>query len=222
MPREFIPLVRPGGFINAEKFYVLAFEGTVTERKYFEDLRVSEFFNNSGQIETIPIKRGERDGNNPLNVKTLLSKTKKEFNFRPTDEFWLIVDRDDWERVHHIDLAKVEEECRDEQNFNMALSNPCFEIWLILHLKRLSAFTAEEQSKIYENAPVSDKKNYIDVVLADLIGDGRGYNKRPNPAVFLPRIKEAIINAEEIAKEGEYYPHGLGTDVYKLVKKLIK
>ena len=32
MPREFIPLIRRGGFENAEKFYILAFEGTVTER----------------------------------------------------------------------------------------------------------------------------------------------------------------------------------------------
>ncbi len=37
MPREFIPLVRKGGFLEAEKLYVLSYEGTLTEKKYFED-----------------------------------------------------------------------------------------------------------------------------------------------------------------------------------------
>lgn len=222
MPREFIPLLRHGGFTNAEKFYVLAFEGTVTERKYFEDLRSSTYFNDSGLIETIPLKRGPREGNNPLDVKKLLARTKREYNFRPTDEFWLIIDRDDWEKIHKIDLDKVVEECRDEQNFHIALSNPCFEFWLILHLAKLSDFSEEEKMKIYENASVSDKKNYVDVILADLIGDGRGYNKRPNPSIFLPLIKVAIKNASEIADPKSDYPKGLGSDVYKLVIKLLK
>lgn len=222
MPREFIPLIRPGGFVNAEKFYILAFEGTVTERKYFEDLRASKYFNDSGQIETISLKRGLHDGNSPLDVKALLSKAKREYNFRPTDEFWLIIDRDDWERIHRIDIDQVIEDCRSEMNFNMALSNPCFEMWLLFHLKKLSDFSEEEQKKLYENAPVSDKKHYIDMVLANTIGDGRGYNKRPNPEIFLPRIRVAIINAIEVSEPGSYYPKKLGSDVYKLVEKLIK
>ena len=222
MPREFVPLIRRGGFENAEKFYILAFEGTVTERKYFEDLRASEYFNDSGLIETVSLKRGKRDGNSPVGVKAILSKIKREYNFRPTDEFWLIIDRDDWERIHKINLDKIVEDCQKEQNFYMALSNPCFEIWLILHLAKLSDFSKEEQHLIYENAPVSDKKNYVDVVLARLIGDGRGYNKRPNPSFFLPRIYNAIINASSISEIGEPYPKRIGTDVYKLVKRLIK
>ena len=69
MPRESNPLVRRSGFLQAEKFYILAFEGDVTEKKYFEDLRQSELFNDSGTIETIPLKKGKRDGNSPLEVK---------------------------------------------------------------------------------------------------------------------------------------------------------
>jgi hypothetical protein len=51
MPREHNPLIRRSGFLQAEKFYILAYEGTVTERKYFEDLRLSALFNDSGKIE---------------------------------------------------------------------------------------------------------------------------------------------------------------------------
>lgn len=217
MPREFNELVRRSGFVNAEKFYILAYEGTVTEKKYFEDLRNSELFNDSGSIETIPLKRGAREGSNPLAVKALLSKAKQDYNFKPTDEFWLVIDRDDWETIHNIDLVKLAEDCKSEKNFFMALSNPCFEMWLILHLKKLEEISAEEKVKIYANAAISAKKHYIDEVL----GDGRGYNKRPNPAVFLPKVKQAIHNAKEIAVMEDPYPKTLGSDVYKLVEKLI-
>lgn len=80
--------------MEAEKFYVLAYEGDVTEKKYFEDLRQSPMFNNSGSIETIPLKKERNAGNSPLDVKKLLFKAKAEYNFRATDEFWLIIDRD--------------------------------------------------------------------------------------------------------------------------------
>lgn len=36
MPRESNPLVRRSGFLQAEKFYILAFEGDVTEKKYLK------------------------------------------------------------------------------------------------------------------------------------------------------------------------------------------
>lgn len=222
MPREFNQLVRKSGFVNAEKFYILAYEGTVTEKKYFEDLRNSDLFNDSGTIETIALKKGARDGASPLAVKALLSKAKQDYNFKSTDEFWLVIDRDDWETIHNIDLLKIAEDCKSEGNFFMALSNPCFEMWLILHLKKLEEISEEDRVRIFENIAISAKKHYVDEALARYIGDGRGYNKRPNPAIFLPRVKQAIQNAKEIAIIEDSYPKTLGSDVYKLVEKLIK
>ena len=96
MPRESTPLVRKSGFLEAEKFYVLAYEGDVTEKKYFEDLRQSPMFNN---LETIPLKKERNAGNSPLDVKKLLSKAKAEYNFRATDEFWLIMPQRAWVRA---------------------------------------------------------------------------------------------------------------------------
>lgn len=222
MPRESNPLVRKSGFRQAEKFFILAYEGNVTEKKYFEDLRLSASFNNSGTIETIALKKGKDDGNSPLDVKRLLSTAKADYNFKASDEFWLIVDRDDWKDIHHVDFEALYEDCCKEGNFFMALSNPCFEIWLILHLRKLSDISGEDKLKLMENARISNKHTFIDSYLSDCIGNSRGYNKRPLPAIFLPRVNDAIANAKELRIPEEKYPLGLGTDVYKLVEKLIK
>lgn len=222
MPRESTPLVRKSGFLEAEKFYILAYEGDVTEKKYFEDLRQSSMFNDSGSIETFPLKKEHNGSNSPLDVKKLLSKAKAEYNFRATDEFWLIIDRDDWEKIHHVDFNALYDDCEKEKNFFIALSNPCFEFWLILHLRKLEDIADSDREKILENAKVSVKHNYIDLYLADCIGDGRGYTKRPKASVFMPKVKVAVENARMIRDLGERIPGGLSTDVYKFVEKLIK
>lgn len=220
MPREPIPLIREGGFLEAEKLFILSYEGKVSEKKYFEDFRKSDFFNDSGLIEIISLKRPDEKGSDPISVKDLLKQAKEEFRFKDSDEFWLIIDRDDWETIHNHNFDSLVEDCNSEKNFFLAMSNPCFEIWLIMHLKNLNEFTDDEKQKILENPKVSSSKNHIDKVLGAI--QGRGYNKRPNPNIFLPLTKNAITQARELDSKGEDYPTNLGSHIYKLVEKLLK
>lgn len=219
MPREPIPLVREGGFLEAEKMFVLSYEGKISEKKYFEDFRNSELFNDSGLIEIISLKRPTNRGSDPISVKKLLLEAKKEYRFKDTDEFWLIIDRDDWEEIHNHNFDKLVEDCKKENNFFLAMSNPCFEIWLILHLKDINEFDEEEKIKIMSNEKISNSKNYIDKVLSEI--QGRGYNKRPNLRIFSPLTKTAIDRAKGLDNENQDYPEQLGTHIYKLIEKLI-
>lgn len=219
MPREPLPLVREGGFREAEKMYVLSYEGTVTEINYFEDFRSSKYFNNSGIIEVISLERPKGRGTDPFSVKKLLSEAKKDFNFKKTDEFWLVFDRDHWETKHGHDFEKLANDCEKETNFYLAMSNPCFEFWLLLHLKSLKDFSSEDIQKIYANERVSSRKNYLDWLLGEI--QGRGYNKKPDAKLFLPKIGLAIERAKELDIDGDRYPKKLGTHVYKLMQKLI-
>ena len=221
MPREPIPLIIQGGLVDAEKLFVLSYEGTVTEKKYFQDFRASEYFNNNGLIEIVPLKRPNGKGSDPFSVKKLLNWAKKEYGFKISDEFWLIVDRDDWESIHKLSFDDLVAECKKEENFYLAMSNPCFEIWLVLHLKNLSEFTQAEQDLLLENAKVSSSKNHIDIVVGELQGGDRGYNKRPNPNIYLPLTNTAIQRAKSIDTLEEDYPKSIGTHLYKLIEKLI-
>jgi len=220
MPRESIPLIRQGGHIDAEKLFVLSYEGTVTEKKYFQDFRSSVYFNNNGLIEIVPLKRPKDKGSDPFSVKKLLNWAKKEYGFKTSDEFWLIIDRDDWESIHKLSFDDLVTECKKEENFYLAMSNPCFEIWLVLHLKNLTEFTDEEKALIFENAKI-DNKNYIDILVAQLQGGDRGYNKRPNPNIYLPLTKTAIVRAKSNDIFEEDYPKSIGTHLYKLIEQLI-
>jgi hypothetical protein len=219
MPREPIPLVREGGFLEAEKMFILSYEGKISEKKYFEDFRKSDLFNDSGLIEIISLKRPENRGSDPINVKKLLQEAKKEYRFKDTDEFWLIIDRDDWEEIHNYNFDILVDDCKKENNFYLAMSNPCFEIWLILHLIDINEFEEDDKERIVANAKNSNSKNYIDTILSEI--QGRGYNKRPNPQLFLPLTKTAINRAKELDDENQDYPKQLGTHIYKLIEKLI-
>jgi hypothetical protein len=169
MPREPNPLIRPGGHFDAEKLFVLSYEGTVTEKKYFQDFRASEYFNNNGLIEIVPLKRAKGKGaSDPFSVKRLLNWAKEAYGFKISDEFWLIIDRDDWEIIHKLSFDDLVVACKKEKNFYLALSNPCFEIGLILHLKNISDFTKSEQNSLLENAKINQSKNYIDIVVEQI------------------------------------------------------
>ncbi|MEM8522947.1 RloB family protein [Flavobacterium sp. PL12] len=220
MPRDPIPLIREGGFKEAEKLYILSYEGQKTEVTYFNDFRQSDYFNDSGIIEIIPLEREVNTGTDPLSVKRLLKKAKANYPFKKTDEFWLIVDRDHWETIHKIDFNQLVIDCNKENNFFLAMSNPCFEIWLIMHLKDVIEYKEEEQNKLLKNAKVSNKKNHIDVVLGDL--QGIGYNKNPNSERFLPLTNVAIERAKLLDNTNEPYPKKLGSHIYRLIEKLKK
>ena len=220
MPREPIPLIRQGGFVDAEKLFILSYEGNVTEKKYFDNLRPSKLFNNNGLIEIIPLKRPKGRGSDPFSVKKLLKEAKDEYGFKISDEFWLIIDRDHWETIHKLNFDDLVIECKEEGNFYLAMSNPCFEIWLVLHLKAISDFTEEQQELIYKNAKIG-KKHYIDILLGELQSSNRGYNKKPNPDIYLPLTLIAIERAKSIDNLREDYPKSLGTHIYKLIEKLI-
>jgi hypothetical protein len=162
MPREPLPLTREGGFRQAEKMFVLAFEGNITEPYYFRSLRSSDIFNDSGLIEIFPISRPKNAGNgDPLSVKKLLKQAKKNYKFLKSDEFWLIIDRDHWEEMHHHNFDLLYDDCEKEGNFFIALSNPCFEIWVLLHFKQICNFSDEEAKLIFENKFSDQKLNLI-------------------------------------------------------------
>lgn len=60
---------------------------------------------------------------------------RSEYSLRKGDSVWVVCDTDRWLRktLHHI--ARY---CRDHEAWNVAISNPCFEVWLHHHHRPLA------------------------------------------------------------------------------------
>ena len=74
----------------------------------------------------------------------------------------------DTERIYFKALAK---EYAQDDYMHVALSNPCFELWLLLHLADVTLLTPEEQQQWMENRRKSKNADpYLKVLLRQEMG----------------------------------------------------
>jgi len=218
MPRERQELFRQSNNIEKEQNIVLAFEGNDTERIYFEDLRDSSLFNDK-LIHMHFLSRSKADTNSAPNhvFKKLKKEAKDEYNFNKKDELWMIIDKDRWKNIPEIIQL-----CKKEKNMYVAVSNPCFEFWLLLHVINISDLDDEQKQKLLDNPRVTNKKRYADQMIDDVMSGG--YKKTdPKPDRFFPTIKQAIEQAIQLDDQNIEFPDtSLGSHVYKVIQKIIK
>lgn len=113
-----------------------------------------------------------------------------------------MIDTDRWS-YEQINL--LAEYCAQKPNWNLVVSNPCFEVWLYLH-KRADISTSESNS-------CKDFKSEISTL------EKGGYH----PYKFLPYLFDAIDNARNTDTNPEHYmPDHKQTKVYQLAEELIK
>ncbi len=214
MPRERIELSRLKPFKDVDKFYILAYEGNKTEPAYYQALKDKIKYSDN-RIEIIPLERDNNDTNSaPKFVFGKLKDAKTKFNLRKTDEFWMIIDKDRW----HLD--KWVEKCRAEENFFLAISNPSFEFWLLLHhinIHDINTATLE----LFRLNRKSGKKTFTEKYLTEILPNG--YNKanlRTELFIQDDRLEFAILQAENLDSENNIMKN-LGSHNYKLVKRLL-
>ncbi len=214
MGRERQDFFRESNTVEKEKIFVLAFEGNETEEIYFDALKDSVKFNDE-QIFLKLLKRAKSDHNSAPNhvFSKLKREAKDEYNLGPDDELWMIIDTDRWKTI-----GEICELCSREGNMFAAVSNPCFEFWLLLHVKDINEYSEAERLAILANAKVTNRKNVVDVKLTEVLGS---YNKsNPLPGRFLPHLDVAVIRAKALDAAGETFPSNLGSHIYKLIEKI--
>jgi len=217
MSRERTEIFRESNTKEKEKIIVLAFEGNNTERIYFEELKGDVRFNDQLIYLHLLVRKTDDTKSAPNHVfNQLKTEAKDEYNFDIMDELWMIIDRDRWQNI-----PKTIELCKVEGNMFVAASNPCFELWLLLHVKNYNEITEQERTKLLKNPKISNEKRYIDKYIADILGDG--YNKNnPRPERFLSHIKFTTQQAETLDTEKEDFLSNLGSHIYKIASKIIK
>lgn len=130
----------------------------------------------------------------------------------PQDEHWLLPDID-----HHRDKELSEVFLRASQKgYRVAASNPCFEVWLLLH-------ETDDLSDVATYADHAQAAAACEAKLRAVLGS---YNKRHlDPSRYTAeRVAAAEMRsrARDAGSGGERWPAAAGTHVHRLTERLPK
>ena len=231
---------------DSRKVFVIATEGAETEPAYFDllDAYVQANPTLNTRVKVLTLRRAIIDDKD---VKALQQKRKmgeptskdsapdfvlqqlenffEKTALKDDDELWCIVDRDRWTirpSQKGLGLKGIARECL-KRGYNFCLSNPYFELWLLLHIKDLNDYSIEEQTDLLKNKKGNRSKTPLERELSQYLSNG--YNKsRLNTSDFIPNIEKAIKQAKLLDTNpvARWVENALYTKVYSLVEKIIK
>ena len=122
---------------------VIASEGKDTERIYFKAL-AKKYANPRVHVHRLERAEDEKNNSSPEHVLKQLNDYKKEYELEFDDELWLVIDKDRWPDAM---LSHVATECTQDIYMHVAISNPCLELWLLLHFIDVTSLTPEEKQQ---------------------------------------------------------------------------
>ena len=187
--------------------YLIVCEGKKTEPNYFNGLKkkINEKYGNKVDvlIPNIDIK------GTGMNTTSLVKYTQKTVNHanKVYGQVWVVFDKDDYNDEQFNSAI-------DNCNYNVAWSNPNFEIWLLAHFKKVSRYVSkddvlQELSKEFQKNELGDyAKNDIDV-----------FDKVTSEGKLHTAIKNCEY-MEELNKDGQASQRNPMTKVYKIVDGL--
>lgn len=187
---------------DAKRIYIFC-EGKDTEYKYF-----LFFANLDSRISIEPYKLASTESNDPwalyqIAKKSILkcdSNPKPKYDFIEGDEVWLVFDSDIKGGYSRKNQIKNTRKACKLLHWNIAESNPCFEVWLYHHF-------FEEKPTLANIEVCANWKQF----LSSNIG---GFDSRKYPAF----IQIAIQNAENQYSEDNEIPNVACTQVFRLAK----
>lgn len=185
---------RRSGIKRYKRRYYLVCEGSVTEPSYFNQLK--SLYRDS----IIDIKCLKKRKSAPKFLKEYALKSESEL--KKGDELWIILDVDEWTNDQ---FKELEEWKNQSTSRHVAVSNPCFEIWLVFH----------------EKDPTDSSKNACQTYFKKNIAH-KDKDIRSNWLTF-----EKVNNAVERAKcrdrcKSGIIPRNLTSRIYKLIENIEK
>lgn len=196
MPRGRREFRRAIGDRRYRKLFVISVEGIKTEPRYFA------IFNNQQSMIRVNCIKGNHSSP-PQVLKRMKDYLQRE-ELRPSDEAWLVVDKDQWTDEQ---LSELHTWANAHPNYGFALSNPKFEYWLLLHF--------EDGNDIVSSRDCSERlMRYIP-----------NYDKEiDSRKITLQRIDNAIRRARHRDTPPclDWPRAPGGTTVYRLVENILK
>jgi len=161
-----------------------------TETAYFKGLRTHT------RCSTVTMKIVEK----PVAPDQLVEYTRSAFRLGDFDEVWCVTDVDHYEREGGKVTAAV---ALAGDDIKLAISNPCFELWLVLHHEDCAARCTdcrEVHTRLRKHVPRYDKT-------------------RPRFADFAAGLDQAVQRAEKL---GDDHTRNPSTGVWRLVDAVLE
>ena len=187
--------------------YLIVCEGKKTEPNYFNGLKkqINEKYGSKVDvlIPNIEVKGTGR------NTTDLVKYTQKFVNYasKVYGQVWVVFDKDDY---NDAQFNQAIANC----DYNACWSNPNFELWLLVHLKKVTKYIS--------------KDDILDELNKEFQKNGLGTYSKNDPNIFQKVTKDgklhtAIENCkqmEELSKGGQASDRNPMTKVYKIVDGL--
>ena len=181
--------------VRDAKLYIIATEGEKTEKQYFVLFKSPRV-----KVQVIHTEDGLSA---PAYVLDRLNAFRNKFDLGIGDELWLMVD------VDHRGPKELSAICTGarQSGCQLAISNPCFELWLYLHFLDLLIpnITCRQLEQELRRHLGSYNKTNLDVER------------------YRADIQNAITRAQTLnTNPRERWPNSAGTHVYKVVERIIR
>ncbi len=187
--------------------YLIVCEGKKTEPNYFNGLKkkINEKYGNKVDV-LIPNIDVKGIG---MNTTSLVKYTQKTVNHanKVYGQVWVVFDKDDY-NDEQFDSAI------DNCNYNVAWSNPNFELWLLSHFKRVNRYISKEN--ILDELNKEFQKNGLDEYTKN---DENIFDKVTKDGKLHTAIKNCEY-MESLNEDGQASQRNPMTKVYKIVDGL--
>ena len=118
-----------GGRFRDARLFVLICEGAKREPEYFREL--GRWLNRKSlRIIALGPPDEQRFQSSPNWLLSRAETYVRTQQFREGDQLWFVFDTDRWNIQH---LREILRRCKQRPDWNAAISNPCFEVWLTQH-----------------------------------------------------------------------------------------
>lgn len=182
---------RSYGNIPYRQLFLIFPEGKMTESLYFAMFSSRKF--------TVKVFATNRKSN-PIHILRKATDYVRKHGREAEDQIWLVIDRDIWPEEQ---LMTVFTSCR-EQEFNVVVSNPCFEYWLLLHFD--------------DGDGIANGSGCLRKLKTYLPHFRKGHVETDK---LRPRVQDAIARARQKDRPPTPdWPRSTGTTVYRLIDKL--
>lgn len=177
-------------------------EGNETERNYLNGY-LNEKHPNNRRLKVVKVEKTNK--NTPVQLVQEAMSLQNQKNTPRADVFWVVYDRESVNKYSN-DLHKQSLDLAAANNIGIALTNVCFEMWLLLHFEYT---TAQYQSceDLLNRSPLKNSLQLLGVndyqkaddTLFELLSD-----KVDNARLRAARVNSQMIDASGVANPPPY------------------